>query len=136
MLRERIEQLQQEYTDQYVIVEGGPPEMAQLRNRVGRVKTINMNGRALIQFEGADKSRHDVELDYVKVVDKPEPEPEKAASKPTTKGAEKHAAKNALAGIDSFTGLSRLEIARAEEDARQKTENEAEDATEENRRKN
>jgi len=123
MLPERIEQLRQEYTDQYVTVEGGPPEMGQLEGRVGQVRTINMNGRAMVQFEGADNSWHDLELDYVKVVDKPEPKPEKVKkpAKPSPKDAKKkQAAKEALSNVDSADGLSRLEIARAEKEAKDK----------------
>jgi len=75
MLREQLEQLRQEYIGRYVTVESDAPELAALRGRLGQVKTINSNGHALIRFEGAHESWHDIEMDCVKVVDEPEPQP-------------------------------------------------------------
>lgn len=82
----RIEKLKHEYTDQYVVVEGGRPEHSRFQGLVGRVKTVNMSGRALVQFEGrGDMGWYDVELDYLKVVDPPQPKP--APAKPAPKAA-------------------------------------------------
>ena len=72
MLPERVEKLRFEYTDQYVVVEGNLPQLARYKGKIGRVHTINVNGRALVEFEN-DRGRYDLELDYLKVVDKPTP---------------------------------------------------------------
>lgn len=79
---ERAEKLKQEYTDQYVVVDVERPELARFKGKVGRVKTVNMSGRALVQFDlEVDISWYDVEVDFLKVVDEPPPKPQKP--KPT-----------------------------------------------------
>jgi hypothetical protein len=76
MLPQRIEQLKRRYTDQYVVVDGTRPELARFKGFIGQVKTINMGGRALVQFDAnSDAGWYDIELDYLKVVDKPPPKP-------------------------------------------------------------
>jgi hypothetical protein len=79
-----IEKLQQQYTDQYVMVDAARPELARFAGIPGQIKTINMNGRALVQFDWADLGWHDIALDWLKIIDKPAPPPvkETAAKKP------------------------------------------------------
>lgn len=74
---ERVERLKQEYTDRYVVADASRPELARFKGQVGQIKTINFNGRALVQFD-ADNNRgwYDIDLDFLKIVDKPEPKPE------------------------------------------------------------
>jgi hypothetical protein len=74
MSTERIEKLKLEYTGRSVVVDSDRPALARWARQPGRVKTINYNGRALVQFEGADQSWHEIELDDLKVVDTPSPE--------------------------------------------------------------
>ena len=52
MVFERIERLKQEYTDKFVVVDESRPELRRFRNRTGTVRTVNMSGRALVEFEG------------------------------------------------------------------------------------
>jgi hypothetical protein len=73
MIPERLEELRHEYTDQLVVVESGRPECARFEGKTGRVVTLNANGRALVQFEGEDRARYDIELDFLKVLDTPAP---------------------------------------------------------------
>ncbi len=68
---DRIEKLGEEYADQEVRVDPAVPELARFRGKVGRVVTINQNGRALVVFEGPDCGRYDIELDHLRVVDLP-----------------------------------------------------------------
>ena len=77
MLQEHVEKLKQQYTDQYVVADPARPELVRFQNVVGQIKTINMNGRALVQFD-VDNNRgwYDIDLAYLKVVDKPPPKPE------------------------------------------------------------
>jgi hypothetical protein len=90
MVFELIEQLKQQYTDKYVVVDASRPELARFKGQTGLVKTVNMSGRALVEFDAyANIGWYDIELDFLKVIDKPlakEPEKEKRAE-PTAKPA-------------------------------------------------
>ena len=117
MLPERVEKLRVEYTDQYVVVEGDLPQLSQFKGKVGQVRTINVNGRALVEF-GTDRGRYDLELDYLKVVDKPKPKasPAKAAkAKPAS--AKREPAKETEDKAEPKEKLSELELARQKKDA-------------------
>jgi hypothetical protein len=72
-----IEQLQQQYTDQYVLVDAAQPALARFAGIPGQVKTVNMNGRALVQFDGLDPSWHDIPIEALTITDKPAPPPVK-----------------------------------------------------------
>jgi hypothetical protein len=96
---ERIEKLRQEYTDQYVVVDPGRPDLARFKGAVGRVATVNFNGRALVEFDlNNNRGRYDIELDYLKVVDKPEPKAPPAKPKPAAAKAKPAAAPKAKSG--------------------------------------
>ena len=116
MLPERVEKLRLEYTDQYVVVDGERPELMRYRGKVGRVRTINVNGRALVEFEG-DRGRYDVELDYLKVVDKPKPKEPVAKAAKAEKPAAKPASPKATEDAKPKEKLSELELARQKKDA-------------------
>ncbi len=111
MVFQPIEKIKQEYTDKYVVVDGQRPELARFSDLVGRVKTVNMSGRALVEFMDyhLNIGWFDIDLDYLKVVDKPAPtEDKKPAAK---KAAAKSTAKKPAAGGDEKK-LSPLEMAR------------------------
>ena len=66
------EQLKKDLTDRYVVVAEGVPELRRFQGLTGTVKTVNMNGRALVQFDGAvDISWYDIDPAYLHVVDAP-----------------------------------------------------------------
>ena len=71
MLPEEIDRLREQYTDRYVVAEASQPELARFAGRVGQVKTVNMSGRALVQFEGADRAWYDIDLSHLKPAEKP-----------------------------------------------------------------
>ncbi len=74
MLTKRVEKLRTEYCDEYVVVDAQCPELARFKGMIGQVQTINYCGRALVQFDGdSNRAWYDVGLDYLKVVEKPEP---------------------------------------------------------------
>ncbi len=73
MAPEEVERLKQEFTGRLVTVDERRPELARFVGKVGQVKTVNSSGRALVQFEGVDVAWYDIELDYLKVVEQPEP---------------------------------------------------------------
>jgi hypothetical protein len=55
---EAIEQLKAEWTDQFVRVKGGRPELARFNGMVGRVVTVNFSGKAIVDF--ADGGWYDI----------------------------------------------------------------------------
>ena len=96
MVFEQIEQLKNEWTDKYVVVDASRPELTRFDQMVGHVKTVNMSGRALVEF---DKFKnigwYDIDLSVLKVVDKPveEAKPAKSAAKPAAGTAKPSGAK-------------------------------------------
>src|SRR3990172_5913375 len=108
---EIAERLKSEFTDKYVEVAGGVPELRRFASRTGLVKTVNMNGRALVEFQGfEDIGWYDIDTTYLKVV--PAPAPGKAAGTHETKPAAKPADKTAAKPAEKKPGLSPLEQAR------------------------
>ena len=102
---EAAEQLKREWTDQYVQVKRGVPELRRFEPLTGQVKTVNMNCKALVQFiSPEDISWYDIDPAYLVVVDKPT---EKKQASATEKKPEQPKAKPAAA-----SGLSPLEQAR------------------------
>ena len=113
MVFQQIEKVKQQYTDKYVKVDGDRAELARFKDLVGQVKTVNMSGRALVEFMDyhLNIGWFDIDLDYLKVVDKPAPKA-KEEKKPAAKKsvAKKGAAKPQAAGGEKK--LSPLEMAR------------------------
>ena len=108
---QQAEQLKQELTGKYVVVADGVPELKRFAGLTGTVKTVNMNCRALVEFDGPeDIGWYDIDPSFLQVVDapikkkKPAAQPAAAASPATSKKAP--AKKSA--------GMSPLEMARAQ----------------------
>ncbi len=90
MVFEHIERLKHEYTDKSVVVDNGRTDLSRFRGLVGTVITVNMSGRALVQFNGHnDIGRYDIDLDFLKVVDQPVKKTEKTIAKKTKPGSPK-----------------------------------------------
>ncbi|HEX6963404.1 MAG TPA: hypothetical protein VF175_16170, partial [Lacipirellula sp.] len=119
------EQLKTQYTDKYVKVDASRPELARFRDVVGQVKTVNMNGRALVEFLDyhLNIGWFDIDVSCLTVVDKPsedltaKPEPKRAHDKPAgkaapTTGDKQVADAKAPAGGGGEKKLSPLELAR------------------------
>ncbi len=122
MLRERSARLNEQYTGQYVMVDSKRPELARFEGAVGQVKAVNMNGRALVEFDRVgDRARYDVELDYLRVVDRPEPNGNGAKSKPSNAKSPKDKASTPTK-TEKVEQLSSLELARMEKAAEEKTD--------------
>src|SRR5689334_991718 len=76
MIFEHIDRLKQQFTDKYVVVDDSRPELTRFRGLTGYIKTVNMNGRALVQFDGYNNiGWFDIDPAYLKVVDAPPPKP-------------------------------------------------------------
>ena len=68
----RIERLKSEWTDRYVVVDGAVPELARFAAATGQVKTVNMNGRCLVEFDQFNNiGWYDIDPSCLKVVPKP-----------------------------------------------------------------
>ena len=91
---EQAELLKKQYTDKFVVVKSGVPELRRFDGLTGVVKTVNMSGRALVLFDGpADIGWYDIDPAFLTVVDAPAPK-KKAEEKPAK---ESPAAKSAPA---------------------------------------
>ncbi|MEI6240319.1 MAG: hypothetical protein WCR51_08010 [Planctomycetia bacterium] len=78
---EVIERLKADWTDKYVVIDSSAPELARFAQATGKVKTVNMNGRCLVEFDQFNNiGWYDIDPAALKVVPKPEPKP--AAEKP------------------------------------------------------
>jgi hypothetical protein len=91
--------MKREYTDKYVLVDPVRPELARFRDVVGRVKTVNMNGQALVEFDDyhLNTGWFDIAPEFLKVVDKPPPKAPKVEKKPAAKAEAKPVAAKAPA---------------------------------------
>lgn len=88
-----IEKLKDDYTGKYVVVDDQTPELRRFKGLTGVIKTVNMSGRALVQFDGLNNvGWYDIELDFLQVVDAPPPKAAEPAKAPAAK-AEKPVAK-------------------------------------------
>ncbi|HEX6964069.1 MAG TPA: hypothetical protein VF175_19530, partial [Lacipirellula sp.] len=107
------EQLKTQYTDKYVKVDASRPELARFRDVVGQVKTVNMTGRALVEFLDyhLNIGWFDIDVSCLTVVDKPAP---KAATDKHAepKPAAKPAPAKSAAPAAGEKKLSPLELAR------------------------
>lgn len=91
-----IDRLKSEWTDKYVVIDSPAPELARFSAATGIVKTVNMNGRCLVQFDQYNNTGwYDIDPACLKIVPKPLPKP--AESKPKVAAPAKAAAPKAAA---------------------------------------
>ena len=96
---EVIERLKSEWTDKYVVINSSAPELARFAHATGTVKTVNMNGRCLVEFDQFNNTGwYDIDPAALKIVTEPLPKPaEKEAAKPAATGKPAATAKPAVA---------------------------------------
>src|ERR1700683_1692416 len=119
---EIAEKLKAQLTDKYVVVKHGIAELKRFESLTGVVKTVNMAGRALVQFDGpVDISWYDIDPQYLSVVQAPDkkapPEKHPGTKEATGKSAQAPApaAKPAASSAAAKPGgMSPLEMARAQ----------------------
>ena len=70
-----LAKLKETYTGQTIMVEAMRPELTRWANVPGRVITFNCNGRALVQFEGADQGVYDIDPEYFRLAEPPADQP-------------------------------------------------------------
>ena len=114
---ETIERLKAEWTDRYVVIDSPAPELARFAQATGRVKTVNMNGRCLVEFDQYNNTGwYDIDPSALKIVTQPLPKP--AEAKPAkaaapAKPAAKPAAAAPAAGAKKASTADILAAARA-----------------------
>jgi hypothetical protein len=88
---DQIEVLKQKYTDKYVVVDKDRPELARFRDTYGTVKTVNMSGRALVEFADyhLNIGWYDIDPSFLKLIDAPLPPKPKEAAPAKTPAAKK-----------------------------------------------
>lgn len=110
-----IEKLRREYTDKFVQVDGRLPELRRFDGLTGKVKTVNMSGRALVEFGGHNNlGWHDLAVEFLRIVDAPPPAPppgaareKKAAPTVVAKSAAKKPAAAAKASVAEILAAAR-----------------------------
>ena len=113
---ELAEKLKDKLTDKFVVVDGSVPELKRFANWTGKVKTVNMNCRALVEFDGpVDISWYDIDPAYLTVVDAPVKRAAPAAKAPAAKGPASTAAPAAKPSAPA--GKSPLDAIRAQQAA-------------------
>jgi hypothetical protein len=116
---DRAEQLKEKLTDKYVVVDPSIPELRRFANWTGRVKTVNMSCRALVEFDGpVDIGWYDINPDYLTVVDGPRPKVAPAAKAPATKVPAAAAPAATPAKPAASGGKSPLDAIRAQQAAK------------------
>lgn len=77
---ELAEKLKTKLTDQWVVVDSSVPELRRFADWTGKVKSVNMNCRALVEFDGpVDIGWYDIDPAFLTVVDGPKPKQAPAA---------------------------------------------------------
>ena len=80
-----IERLKADWTDKYVVVNSPAPELARFAKTTGQVKTVNMNGRCLVEFDQYNNiGWYDIDPAALKIVPKPAPKPAAAPAVPAS----------------------------------------------------
>src|SRR5262245_62760018 len=113
MFSDAIDKLKREYTDKYVVVDPSRPELARFKDVTGRVKTVNMSGRALVEFDDyhLNIGWYDIDTAFLKVVDKPLPKAEKPKAEKKAPAAKAEAKPQAAAKAPAAGGAGKMSVA-------------------------
>jgi hypothetical protein len=88
MVFEHIEELKRSFTDKYVVVDPSRPELRRFDGLTGTVRTVNMNGKALVEFDGySNIGWYDIDVDFLRIIDAPLPKAVKEERKGSKEGA-------------------------------------------------
>lgn len=114
MVFDHIEKLKREFTDKYVVVDNTQPELRRFDGQTGIVRTVNMNGKALVEFDAFQNiGWFDISLDFLKVIDAPLPKEEAPKKAPAKKAAKPAAKTEKPAAQPSGGGMSVAEMLAA-----------------------
>ena len=110
-----IELLKQEWTGRFVQVEDSPLELKRFTGLTGQVKTVSMNGQALVEFKGSeDIGWYDIHPQYLKIVTVETPAESTPDDKPSVAATTETPAAKPSAPADT-SNLSPLELARLQD---------------------
>ena len=131
MVFEHIEKLKRQYTDKFVVVDDNCPELRRFDGMTGTVRTVNMSGRALVEFDAYNNiGWYDIDVDFLKVVEAPLPKlenpaetkktsPKAPAKSPKTPSRlEKARGKAPSDGNEKISVAQKLAAARSQEGGR------------------
>lgn len=106
MVFENIEKLKDQWTDKYVVTDESRPELKRFSGLTGTVKTVNMSGRCLVEFDGrANIGWYDIDPGFLKVIPEPLKKPEVKEAKAAPKAdAKKPATETAKAAAPAAKG--------------------------------
>lgn len=78
-----IDRLKSEWTDRFVVISRPAPELARFANSTGVVRTVNMNGRCLVEFDQHNNvGWYDIDPAFLRIVPEPLPKPAAKAAPP------------------------------------------------------
>ena len=118
---ETAEKFKRDLTDKFVVVADNVSELRRFVGLTGKVKTVNMSCRALVEFDGpVDIGWYDIDPSYLKVVDAPLPKQSKKEADPAAKTVEKKSTEKVTAKKPSGK-KSPLQLAREQDAARAAT---------------
>lgn len=107
---ERAEQLKREFTDKWVTVDKSVPELRRFSGRTGKVKTVNMNCQALVEFDSSeDIGWYDINTTFLTIVDGPVKK-----EKPKAAAAKADAPKSGGGAKPKASGASPLDLIRGQ----------------------
>ena len=124
-----VDELKRQWTEKFVQVDDTRPELKRFAGRTGRVITVNMSGRAMVQFDDDawGWGRYDIALPFLKQVAAPATAAKEKAEKHAA--AEKPTADAAVTGEQKPTAkMSPIEMMRAKAAAKAAGEKPAADA--------
>ena len=114
MSMELAEKLKDKLTDKFVVVDPSIPELRRFAEWTGKVKTVNMSCRALVEFDGpVDIGWYDIDPAYLTVVDAPVKKAAPAAKAPADKLPAGEAKSTAAKPAAPAAGKSPLDAIRA-----------------------
>jgi hypothetical protein len=119
-LFDQVDLLQREWTDQFVQVDDSVAELKRFAGLTGQVKTVNMSGQALVEFDGSeDIGWYDIHPQFLTVVtvqtNTEQPVDTPADETPATAQAAAATATQPAAAPADTSKLSPLELARMQD---------------------
>jgi hypothetical protein len=62
-----IQRLKRQFAGKRVTVDTRRPELTRFTGMAGIVKAVNFNGRALVEFDGPNNSRYDIDPEFLRL---------------------------------------------------------------------
>jgi hypothetical protein len=62
-----IQRLKRQYAGKRVTVDARRPELTRFAGMTGTVKAVNFNGQALVEFDGPNDARYDIDPEFLRL---------------------------------------------------------------------